>query len=113
MKHWLALFFCLLSATAKADSWIHTGATITGLNVTPDRLVIYFKGGTGPCGGNGEWPFMVNRADVGSDAYRSMQSVVMLAYASNKLISVFGYVCENIKQIRVHEPSTYFGNANP
>jgi len=113
MKLLFALVLCLMSVTAKADSWIETGSTITGLNVTPDRLVIYFKGGTGPCGGGGEWPLMINRADIGNEAYRAMQSAVMLAYASNKLISAYGSICESIKQIRVYEPNTYFGNANP
>lgn len=113
MKRWFAICLCLLSVTAKADSWIQTGSTVTGLNVTPDRLVIYFKGGIGPCGGGGEWPIMINRAEVGNETYRAMQSVIMLAYASNKLISAYGSICDNIKKIRVHEPSTYFGNANP
>ena len=113
MRKWFALCLCLFSVTANADSWIQSGVTVTGLNVTTDRLVIYFKGGTGPCGGGGEWPLMVNRADVGGESYRAMQSAVMLAYASNKFISVYGSVCESIKQIRVHEPDTYFGNNNP
>lgn len=111
MKKFLMLLAGLtVNSAFAADSWIHTGATVTGVNVKTDSMVVYFKGGAGPCGGNGEFPFVLQKTLIG-DQFTALQSAVLFAYATNKLVSVYGSTCETIKSVRVYESTTSFGNA--
>lgn len=111
MKKILLLLIGLATNNAMAaDAWIHTGALVTGVHVKADSMVVYFKGGAGPCGGNGEYPFVIQKAVV-MDQFQAMQSAILFAYASNKLVSVYGSTCEAVKSVRVYESSASFGNA--
>ncbi len=107
----LGVFMGFAASVGYAVEPIHAGAHITGFHVKNDALIIYFNGGAGPCGGNGQFPFVIQKSLV-PDQFQAMQSAVLFAYASNKLISVFGATCEAVVSLRVFDPEASFGVGN-
>ncbi|QTL34321.1 DUF5992 family protein [Pseudoalteromonas viridis] len=107
----LIMVFLMLGASyaSAAPSWIHSDATVTGLRVLDGQIIIYYSGGSGPCGGRGEFPFRVKSSLVSEQTFNSIQSTIMFAYASGKKVSVYGETCETVTQVRVYDPNTNFG----